>query len=157
MSSFEVPGWKEFTERAQEVVDKWDEKKIVLLTKMANVYLSETIPFIPTNTDRLRMSFQVGVVTPDEAEIGTNVHYALYVNDGHIQHERLLPVKYISTKYQGKYRQVEVKREHFIHLRERFIPGSHFVEKGMTAAEPRMKTVIESWMEQIAREIEGGK
>ena len=77
---FEVPGWKEFTERCQGVVDKFEEKKLVLMNKMANICLSEISPLIPVDTSRLVSSFQVGVVTPNEAEIGTNVEYALYVN-----------------------------------------------------------------------------
>ena len=44
---FEVPGWKEFTERCQGVVDKFEEKKLVLMNKMANICLSEISPLIP--------------------------------------------------------------------------------------------------------------
>ena len=61
---FEVPGWKEFTERCQGVVDKFEEKKLVLMNKMANICLSEISPLIPVDTSRLVSSFQVGVVTP---------------------------------------------------------------------------------------------
>mgnify|MGYP000762211208 FL=1 len=102
---FEVPGWKEFTERCQGVVDKFEEKKLVLMNKMANICLSEISPLIPVDTSRLVSSFQVGAVTPNEAEIGTNVEYALYVNDGHIQHRRFLPISYLSAGGRGKYIQ----------------------------------------------------
>lgn len=151
---FEVPGWKEFTERCQGVVDKFEEKKLVLMNKMANICLSEISPLIPVDTSRLVSSFQVGVVTPNEAEIGTNVEYALYVNDGHVQHRRFLPISYLSAGGRGKY--IQPGNTKGIMLKEKYIPGKHFFENGMRQAEPRLKTIGESFMQQIGREIEGG-
>ena len=151
---FEVPGWKEFTERCQGVVDKFEEKKLVLMNKMANICLSEISPLIPVDTSRLVSSFQVGVVTPNEAEIGTNVEYALYVNDGHVQHRRFLPISYLSAGGRGKY--IQPGNTKGIMLKEKYIHGKHFLENGMRQAEPRLKTIGESFMQQIGREIEGG-
>lgn len=151
---FEVPGWKEFTERCQGVVDKFEEKKLVLMNKMANICLSEISPLIPVDTSRLVSSFQVGVVTPNEAEIGTNVEYALYVNDGHVQHRRFLPISYLSAGGRGKY--IQPGNTKGIMLKEKYIPGKHFLENGMRQAEPWLKTIGESFMQQIGREIEGG-
>lgn len=151
---FEVPGWKEFTERCQGVVDKFEEKKLVLMNKMANICLSEISPLIPVDTSRLVSSFQVGVVTPNEAEIGTNVEYALYVNDGHVQHRRFLPISYLSAGGRGKY--IQPGNTKGIMLKEKYIPGKHFLENGMRQAEPQLKTIGESFMQQIGREIEGG-
>lgn len=151
---FEVPGWKEFTERCQGVVDKFEEKKLVLMNKMANICLSEISPLIPVDTSRLVSSFQVGVVTPNEAEIGTNVEYALYVNDGHVQHRRFLPISYLSAGGRGKY--IQPGNTKGIMLKEKYIPGKHSLENGMRQAEPRLKTIGESFMQQIGREIEGG-
>ncbi len=42
-------------------------------------------------------------------------------------------------------------------LKERYISGAFFLEKGMQAATPRMKRLGESFMVQIGREIEGSK
>ena len=151
---FEVPGWKEFTERCQGVVDKFEEKKLVLMNKMANICLSEISPLIPVDTSRLVSSFQVGVVTPNEAEMGTNVEYALYVNDGHVQHRRFLPISYLSAGGRGKY--IQPGNTKGIMLKEKYIPSKHFLENGMRQAEPRLKTIGESFMQQIGREIEGG-
>lgn len=153
--SFEIEGLAEFIKNAEGVIDKWDEKKQVLLTRCALAINEEVTPLIPVDTDRLRASFQVGVVTPDYAEVGTNVHYALYVNDGHVQHRRALPVSYISAK--GKRKYLSDKNQKFIMLKEGYVPGVHFLEKGMTAAEPRIKRIGESWMRELAKEIEGGK
>lgn len=163
---FEIPGWDEFVARCEGVVDKWEDKKKLLLQKMANICLEEISPLIPVDTSNLVSKFQVGVVTPDYAEVGTNVEYALYVNDGHAQHRRFLPIKYISVngkglnkteiiakygeKFKGKKGGIEG-----IMLKERYIPGVFFLENGMQAATPRMKRLGESFMVQIGREIEG--
>ncbi len=156
---FEIPGWDEFVARCEGVVDKWDQKKLLLMQRMANICLEEISPLIPVDTSRLVSSFQIGVVTPDEAEIGTNVEYALYVNDGHVQHRRFLPISYLSANGRKKYVHSKGKKKGKsaggIMLKEKYIPGVFFLEKGMQAADPRIKNLGESFMEQIAREIEG--
>lgn len=151
---FEVPGWKEFTERCQGVVDSFEAKKLVLMRRMSNICLEEISPLIPVDTSRLVSSFQVGVITPDEAEIGTNVEYAIYVNDGHVQHKRFLPISYLSAGGRGKY--IKSGNTKGIMLKEKYVPGKHFLENGMRQAEPRFKSIGESFMREIGREIEGG-
>lgn len=159
MADFEVPGWEEFIARCEGVVDKLDAKKLILLQRMANICLEEISPLIPVDTSNLVSKFQVGVVTPDEAEIGTNVEYALYVNDGHVQHRRFLPISYLSVGGRKKYVHTTGKQTGKsaggIMLKEKYIPGVFFLEKGMAKAKPRLKTIGESFMEQIGREIEG--
>lgn len=163
---FEIPGWDEFVARCEGVVDKWEDKKKLLLQKMANICLEEISPLIPVDTSNLVSKFQVGVVTPDYAEVGTNVEYALYVNDGHAQHRRFLPIKYISVNGKGLNKTEIIAKygEKFkgkkggiggIMLKERYIPGVFFLENGMQSATPRMKRLGESFMVQIGREIEG--
>lgn len=159
-AEFTIDGWEEFTERCEGVVDKWDQKKLALMQRMAKICLEEISPLIPVDTSRLVSSFQIGVVTPDEAEIGTNVEYALYVNDGHVQHRRFLPISYLSANGRKKYVHSKGKKKGKsaggIMLKEKYIPGVFFLEKGMQAAEPRIKNLGESFMEQIGREIMGG-
>lgn len=151
---FEVPGWKEFTERCQGVVDSFEAKKLVLMRRMSNICLEEISPLIPVDTSRLVSSFQVGVITSDEAEIGTNVEYAIYVNDGHVHHKRFLPISYLSAGGRGKY--IKPGNTKGIMLKEKYVPGKHFLENGMRQAEPRLKSIGESFMREIGREIEGG-
>lgn len=157
MASFEVPGWEDFVKRAQGVVDKWEQKKQILTGDLANVYLEETLPLIPVDTSRLVSSFQIGAVTPDYSEVGTNVEYALYVNDGHVQHRRFLPISYLSANGRKKYIRAQKggKEPKGIMLKEKYIPGVFFLEKGLEAAKPGFKELGESFMEQIGREIEG--
>ena len=153
---FTIEGWDEFVDNFSQFVDKWAEKKAVLLQRMGNIYHLEVIPHIPVDTSRLVDNFFVfGEGIPqDYVEVGTNVHYALYVNDGHVQHRRFLPADRISAGGRAKYLKTGAKG---IMLKERYVSGKFFMEKGMNSAKPRLENLINSFMTQIAREVEGGK
>ena len=123
--------------------------------RMGNIYQAEIIPNVPVDTSRLVDSiFVFGEgISQDYVEVGTNVEYALYVNDGHIQHKRFLPADKLTVGGKTKYLKDNSKG---IMLRERYVQGAFFMEKGMTSAKPRLERLIESFMRNIAREVEGG-
>lgn len=153
---FSIEGWDEFVENFEAFVDKWAEKKRILLLRMGNIYHSEVIPHVPVDTSRLVDSifvFEDGI-PQDYVEVGTNVEYALYVNDGHVQHRRFLPAERLSVGGKAKY--LKDKNQKGIMLSERYVQGKFFMEKGMNSAKPRLENLINSFMEQIIREIEGG-
>lgn len=104
-SCFELEGWDEFVERFSQFVDKWEAKKAQLLKKMGNLYRGDVIPHVPVDTSRLVDSITVfGEGIPhDYVEVGTNVEYALYVNDGHVQHRRFLPAERLSANGKSVY------------------------------------------------------
>lgn len=156
-SCFELEGWDEFVERFSQFVDKWEAKKAQLLKKMGNIYHSEVIPHVPVDTSHLVSNiFVFGEGIPhDFVEVGTNVEYALYVNDGHVQHKRFLLADKLSVG--GKTKYLKNRNQTGITLSERYVAGSFFMEKGMQDAKPRLERLIESFMEQTAREIEGGR
>lgn len=153
---FSIEGWAEFVERFAELVDKWGEKKQILLERMGNIYHAAIIPHVPVDTSRLVDSiFVFGDGIPqDYIEVGTNVEYALYVNDGHVQHRRFLPADKLTVG--GKTKYLKNKNQKGIMLSERYVNGAFFMEKGMQDAKPRLERLAESFMRQIAREVEGG-
>ena len=153
---FSIEGWAEFVERFAELVDKWEDKKGKLLERMGNIYHAETIPNVPVDTSRLVDSiFVFGEGIPqDYIEVGTNVEYALYVNDGHVQHRRFLPADKLTVG--GKTKYLKNGNQKGIMLSERYVNGAFFMEKGMQSAKPRLERLAESFMRQIAREVEGG-
>ena len=155
-SEFTIEGLEEFAENLGKLADKWDEKKAKLLKRMGNIYHAEVIPHVPVDTSRLVDSIFVydDGIPQDYIEVGTNVHYALYVNDGHVQHRRFLPADKLSVGGRAKYLKDGAKG---IMLSERYVQGKFFMEKGLKDAEPRLEKLINSFMEQIAREVEGGK
>jgi len=153
---FSIEGWDEFVKRFADLVDKWEAKKRILLERMGNVYHAEVIPNVPVDTSRLVDSIFVFTdgIPQDYIEVGTNVEYALYVNDGHVQHRRFLPAEKLSVGGRTKY--LKNADQKGIMLSERYVDGAYFMEKGMQDAKPRLERLVESFMRQIAREVEGG-
>lgn len=153
---FSIEGWDEFVERFADLVDKWSDKKKILLERMGNIYHAEIIPNVPVDTSRLVDSlFVFGDGIPqDYVEVGTNVEYALCVNDGHVQHRRFLPADKLTVGGRTKY--LKNSNQKGIMLSERYVNGAFFMEKGMQSAKPRLERLAESFMRQIAREVEGG-
>lgn len=153
---FSIEGWDDFVKNFAQFVDMWEEKKAKLLIRMGNIYHSAIIPHVPTDTSRLVDSIFVveDGIPQDYVEVGTNVEYALYVNDGHVQHKRFLPAEKLSAGGRTKYLKNGGKG---IMLSERYVPGVHFMEKGFNDAKPRLERLIESFMRDCKREIEGGK
>lgn len=151
MEGFTIEGWDDFVENFSKFVDKWADKKKILLQRMANIYQGEVIPHVPVDTSRLVDSITIfGEGIPhDFVEVGTNVEYALYVNDGHVQHKRSLPADKLSVGGKAKYLKNRNQKESYV-------KGSFFMEKGMQDAKPRLNRLIESFLQQIGREIEGG-
>ena len=77
MEGFTIEGWDDFVENFSKFVDKWADKKKILLQRMANIYHGEVIPHVPVDTSRLVDSITIfGEGIPhDFVEVGTNVEY----------------------------------------------------------------------------------
>ena len=65
-----------------------------------------------------------------------------------------MPAEKLSVGGRAKYLKKGAKG---IMLSEKYVKGAFFMEKGFKDAEPRLNRLIESFMEQIKREVEGGK
>ena len=152
-ADFVVEGWGEFTQGVAELIDRWEAKKTILLQRIGNIMEEEIAQWIPVDTSRLVSSFTVSVSGSESVEYSTNVEYALYVNDGHVQHRRFLPIRYLSAGGRSKY--VKSPNAKGIMLKERYVAGAHYVEKVMDIDTPRIENLINSFMEQIMREAEG--
>ena len=127
------------------------------MRRMGNIYLNSVLPFVPVDTSRLVDNiflFDEGI-SEDYVEVGTNVKYALFVDEGHVQHKRFLPADRLSVGGKSKY--LKSKDQKGIMLKERYVQGAHFMDKGMTAAKPSLTRLVNSFMEECAREVEGGR
>lgn len=157
---FSIDGWEDFVNRFASLVDKWAEKKAELLKNLGTAYQKEIIPHVPVDTSTLAYSIKVfgDGIPQDYVEVGTHIKYALFVNDGHVQHKRLLPVESLSTNGKKKpYHTVKGKGgKMYVTLSERYIQGAHFMENGFEDAKPKFKSLVDSFMLQLAREVEGG-
>ncbi len=154
---FSIDGWAEFVENFAKFVDQWEAKKAILLQRMGNIYLSNMLPFVPVDTSRLVDSISLFTegIPSDYVEVGTNVKYALYVDEGHVQHKRFLPADKLTVGGRSKY--LKSRDQKGIMLKESYVQGAHFLDKGLTAAKPSLTRLINSFMEECAREVEGGR
>lgn len=154
---FEIEGWADFVENFAKFVDKWEAKKAKLLIKMGTIYHAEIIAHVPVDTSRLvdNIFLFTDGIPQDYVEVGTNVKYALFVDEGHVQHRRFLPADKLTVGGRAKY--LKNRDQKGIMLKERYVAGAHFMDKGFTAAKPRLTRLINSFMEECAREVEGGK
>ena len=155
-SDFEVFGLDELIECFEALIDKWEEKKVVLLNKIGNILDAEIKPLVPVDTSRLADSFSFYVDVSGSlgsVEYGTNVEYALYVNDGHVQHRRFLPAERLSTNGKSVYlKKIDQKG---IMLSERYIQGKFFLEKRAQSAKPRIERACDSLLRDTLREAIG--
>lgn len=160
---YDMFGWDEFANNFSSLVDQWEAKKQILLNRIGLILEAEIKEAITSgdtraiDTGRLRGSFSLEV-GGDYVEYSTNVEYALYVDEGHVQHRRFLPVSTMSLNGGKNYKlYLKSADQRGIMLKERYVPGKHFIDGGMNKAQPRIERATESFMEEIAREIEGGK
>lgn len=156
-SDFVIEGWDDFVENFARFADMWDEKKEILLRRIGSIMEEEISPLVPVDTSNLISKFSIEVQVggaENYVEYGTNVEYALYVNDGHVQHRRFLPIQYLSAGGRSTY--IGGSNATGIMLKEKYVAGKHFIEEGMQNATPRIERLINSFMDQIAREVEGG-
>lgn len=154
---FSIDGWAEFVENFAKFVDSWEAKKAILLQRMGNIYLNSMLPFVPVDTSRLvdSISLFTDGIPDDYVEVGTNVEYAIYVDEGHVQHKRFLPADKLSVGGRAKY--LKSRDQKGIMLKESYVQGAHFLDKGLTAAKPSLTRLVQSFMEECAREVEGGR
>lgn len=107
---------------------------------------------------------RLDLVDLTEGVVGSFLFYydALYVNDGHVQHKRFLPIKYFSangkkqlvSKYGAK-RKGKKGGIGGVMLSERYIQGKFFLEKGAQSAKPRIERACDSWLRDTLREAIG--
>lgn len=155
-SDFEIFGLDELIECFEALIDKWEEKKILFLKKIGGILTAEIKPLVPVDTSRLSDSFKVWIDVSGSigsVEYGTNVEYALYVNDGHVQHRRFLPADKLTVG--GKTKYLKNGNQKGIMLSERYVSGAFFMEKGMQSAKPRLDKACESFMKETLREAIG--
>lgn len=73
---------------------------------------------------------------------------------GSSSNKRFLPADKLSVGGKAKY--LKNRNQKGIMLKESYVNGSFFMEKGMQDAKPRLNRLVESFLQQIGREIEGG-
>jgi phage gpG-like protein len=151
-SDFEVTGLEEWQEKLlRHVSSELPAERDNELMKLGFIAEREIKKQI-TDDDvvdigRLRASITTQKETDTSVLVGTNVDYAIAVNNGHIQHKRFLPAKYL-TSVKGRTYLGEGNTEGIM-LKEKFIAGRHFMEKGVQRADPLIQAELTRWFNNL--------
>jgi len=116
------------------------------LKKSAKAVEAEVKPLTPVNLGRLKRNIR-STATKTEAKVGTNVHYAPYVEFGTRPHwPPLEPIlRWVTQKARGK------------GFRGAFGIQRRGFERGLKAALPAIKTIFRTEIEKAIRGTKGGK
>lgn len=139
---FDFKNLEDYQKSILNFASEFPELKRRTLKRMLLHLEARTIPFIPRDTGNLRASMSGELKDDDTGVFGTNVEYAAAVNDGHKQKKRFLPGKYLKG-FEGK----------GVMLKEKFIPGAHFMEKGLQDAQSDFNKELESLLDQIEERL----
>lgn len=89
-------------------------------------------------------------------EVGTNIDYASFVNDGHWTNKRGTSIRFVPGEWQGD-RFVYIKGYNSgMILKRKWIEGRHYWESSLKAFEPVFKKSLEKSLEKWIKKIEGG-
>ncbi len=144
------------------------------LKKSAKAVEAEVKPLTPVNLGRLKRNIR-STATKTEAKVGTNVHYAPYVEFGTRPHwPPLEPIlRWVTQKARGKgfrgafgIQRRGQKRQAQLYAAARGVQaaiaargtkGAHMFERGLKAALPAIKTIFRTEIEKAIRGAKGGK
>lgn len=151
---YELDDFEEFENCMEDLIKDWDLKKEFLLRRLGRIYQREVKKLTPRDTSNLVNKINVGEPEKDEIMVGTNVEYAIYVEEGHMQNARFVPGYWRGTEgfqyipyFEGS------EGVGGMMLEEKFIEGAHMFKKGWNKAKPRVRTEIKDFMNELYREF----
>jgi hypothetical protein len=82
-------------------------------------------------------------------EIGTNLEYAKWVNDGHWLNPQGVSERFVPGVWNadGKFRYAPKAKTGML-LRQKFVPGKHFMEHSVKIMEKLFPKMVESWLDK---------
>lgn len=175
--SFEVEGLDDFTNLLKEALEEFPKDKENELMKLGLMVEREIKPLVDVDTGRLRGSINAKLVDNNTVEVGTNVEYAKWVNNGHMLKARFVPKaalqasggknwqklnintniesKVGSTSYINETVKLPItdSRVKGFKTHPQYILGKHFMEKGIQNAEPKIQTELDMWLEDFFKKF----
>lgn len=181
---WEIKGLDDFQKTVLEFVNsKWPEEKEKELMKLGKMYQREVKTIMNDedirDTGRLINSITVNQVDQNTVEVGTNVDYAIPVEEGHVQHRRFLPKSVLKNSAGKKWKQLAInttfeskinnytymnetqqlpitdKRVKGFMLKEKFIPGKHMFKRGWIRFKPKAEQELKRWTDEMFKRISG--
>lgn len=154
MDGFDTRDLENYKKELMAASKQFPQLRRKCLTRIGFIVEGKTIKLTPRDTGNLRASIKSKVTSSSTVEIGTNTNYAKAVNDGHRQVRRFLPAKYLSRTVSGR-KFLKKGNTKGIMLKTKFIPGVHFMEKGLQASQNQIDQEIDKMLES-AEKLLGG-
>lgn len=109
-----VNGLEELNKAIKEIVTQFPEEEQKQLMRLGYILEAEVKTRVPVDTGTLRASMTTQTVDQHNVEVGTNVEYAPYINDGHVTRD------------------------------DSFVEGVHFMEDSIEASEAKQLQDLEN-------------
>ena len=142
---YDLYGFDEFEKKLIKAMNNFPQRKNTLLNRLGRIYQREVIKLTPVDTGRLRADLKVHRLDGDSVTVATNVEYAKFVNDGHMQDERYLPCR-IGSDGRLIY---DPNSPTGVMLKRKFVKGVKFFEKGLYKAKPKLEAEIHKFMDDL--------
>lgn len=175
---FEIDGLDEWKQELLKFAnEEFPTEKKKELKKIGLMAEREIKQFVPVDTGRLRASINTQLIDQNVAEVGTNVNYAKWVNDGFIMKPHFVPKSALqqssgkswkklninttieskvgSTSYINETIKLPIsdKRVKGFMTKAKYIKGAHFMEKGMQNVEPKIIADLNNWLDDVFKKV----
>ena len=81
-------------------------------------------------------------------EVGTNVKYAGYVNDGHWTNPKGVAVRFVPGYWEGERFIYDPKADGGLALKQKWVPGSHYWEAGLRILDKMLPSLLEEKLQE---------
>lgn len=194
-TGFKVEGLDNLNKVLAGVVNRFPDEKEKETLKIAYICLREIKLLVPVDSGRLRASLTFGAgstqsqehegkseggidKTPDSVEFGTNVNYALDIEDGHEVKQRFVPKEALeksggknwekmnistsiesqvgATSYVNDTAKLPITdpRVKGFTTHPQFVLGIHYFARGMQNSESKTQAELEKWVQRMMENIE---
>lgn len=152
MSGMDYDGFKQLTKNFKDLAKDYDKFLDDFIVTEGNRCLANTKRRTPvdmgTLRDRWKLSgpFQRGGVK--YVVIHNNLNYASFVEDGHMQHKRFLPIKYLEQSPGGAKIAASLKAQYGsdiqgIMLKHKWVKGHHMARIALTQTQNKLDSRFE--------------
>lgn len=148
--SIEVKGFDEFDRKMQKLLKEYPKRKLRLARKIGYILERNIKKLTPVDYGRLRGSI-TSEVTENRVETGTNIYYARWVEEGHIQEPHFVPGEFVETGNKSFRYDPDSKKG--IYLKRKFIKGAFMFKKGLEKSEPQIQQELEKFMKENLEEL----
>lgn len=154
--------FKELLDNFKEVQKQYEVFLRKFLTEMGMRALAQTKKLTPVDTGNLRNRWELSQVFRNGDSLYVVLfnpaEYASHVEDGHMQHKRFLPIKYLedspaNAKMISSLKQKYGTNVKGVMLQEKWIPGHHMARISISKIEREIPKRYEKALQQFMKRL----